>query len=93
MGKTLNAFNCIVAAPNGLRLATGAYTDYISLWDPATGLEILRLRGHHKPVVALRFLPDGNTLVSGADDGLRIWRAPSWLEIEAAEKAAGDYSH
>jgi WD40 repeat protein len=93
LGKTLNAFNCIVAAPNGLRLATGANTDYISLWDPSTGLEIARLRGHHKPVVALLFLPDGNTLVSAAGDGLRLWRAPSWLEIEAAEKAAGDYSH
>jgi WD40 repeat protein len=60
------------------------------LWDPSTGLEIARLRGHHKPVVALLFLPDGNTLVSAAGDGLRIWRAPSFEEIAEAEAKPRD---
>jgi hypothetical protein len=34
----------------------------------------------------LKFLPDGNTLLAGDADSLRIWRAPLWAEIEAAEK-------
>ena len=30
--------------------------------------------------------PDGNTLISGTDHEARLWRAPSWAEIAAAEK-------
>jgi hypothetical protein len=37
-------------------------------------------------VGGLQFLPpDGNTLVSLSDDEVRLWRAPSWAEITAAE--------
>jgi len=34
----------------------------------------------------LAFCGDGNTLVAVGEAKFRIWRAPSWTEIEAAEK-------
>jgi WD40 repeat protein len=38
-------------------------------------------------VVAMQFLPpDGSTLLACTTTKARIWRAPSWVEIEAAEK-------
>jgi WD40 repeat protein len=39
--------------------------------------------------VNLLVSPDGNTLVATSLDGhANLWRAPSWEEIEAAEKGA-----
>jgi RNA polymerase sigma factor (sigma-70 family) len=52
-------------SPDGKRLATGHFTA-IRLWDVATGKELGALRGHACHVHALAFLPDGQTLVSGA---------------------------
>ena len=40
--------------------------------------------------MGLRFSPDGNTLAATALGGMaHLWRAPSWEEIEAAEKKQG----
>jgi hypothetical protein len=43
-------------------------------------------RGAQEAVLQLAFTPDGDHLVSVSKDQLRFWRAPSWAEIEAAEK-------
>ena len=34
----------------------------------------------------LRFLPTGDALLSGDGKAFHLWRAPSWAEIEAAER-------
>jgi WD40 repeat protein len=44
------------------------------------------LEGHKAEISQLAFTPDGDHLVSVSKDQLRVWRAPSWAEIEAAEK-------
>jgi hypothetical protein len=50
----------------------------------ATAISIAR----HKRAArtALAFSADGNTLVLAGAESLHTWRAPSWAEIEAAEK-------
>src|SRR5262249_58892239 len=49
--------------------------DYlVRLWDPATGYEVMKLRGHEGCITSLAFSPDGNTLASGSkDQSIRLW--------------------
>jgi WD40 repeat protein len=71
------------------RLATGGEgaKEAVKLWDIATRMELLNLQAEGQFFVQLGFSPDGNTLVAISLDGMaRLWRAPSWEEIEAAEK-------
>jgi WD40 repeat protein len=96
-GRTLNAFDSVAVSPDGHRIAAGTWEQGIKIWNAATGQEVATLKGiddwldpnfpgRSDAVDSLVFLPpDGNTLISGTDHELRLWRAPSWAEIEAAE--------
>jgi WD40 repeat protein len=68
------------------RFATGAGDGLLTIWDVASREELATLEGHKEAVLQLAFTPDGDYLVSVSKDQLRVWRAPSWAEIEAAEK-------
>jgi WD40 repeat protein/serine/threonine protein kinase len=76
-----NAFFCVAPSPDGLRVAGGTYNK----WSTATGQEVARLTRFGDPVYGLAFT-DGNTLISATRSEVRLWRAPSWEEIEAAER-------
>jgi WD40 repeat protein len=62
--------SCVAFSPDG-KIAASATAGYfasnntITFWDPATGKEIRRLRGHKGRISALAFSPDGKILVSG----------------------------
>jgi WD40 repeat protein len=74
---------------DGRRLATGATDakDAVKVWDPSTQRELLTLAAEGQFFLQLSSSPDGNTLVAISLDGVaHLWRAPSWEEIEAAEK-------
>jgi WD40 repeat protein len=82
----------------GNRMVLGGHWDPspIVLWDVATGLELVRLGTGgvcRRPDVSA----DGNVVVAGISgklfspvNELRLWRAPSWDEIERAEAALPD---
>jgi WD40 repeat protein len=82
----LMALFSVCFSPDGRRLATGTGGDEILIWDLETGREVLVLKEHRNDVTMLRFLPTGDSLLSGDGETLHLWRAPSWAEIEAAEK-------
>ena len=46
-------------SPDGSILASGSVDDTVRMWDIATGVEVDRLAGHTKSLVALAFAPDG----------------------------------
>jgi len=76
-------------SPDGRRLATGGDSpkDAVKLWDLAAQRELLSLQGEGQYFIHLTFSPDGNMLAAVSFDGIaHLWRAPSWAEIEAAEK-------
>jgi len=89
----LRSIHDLDISPDGRRLATAAGgAETIKLWDLHTHQELITLAGEGVLVLALRFSPDGNKIIglnatSNNDLYLQIWRAPSWAEIEAAEKA------
>jgi WD40 repeat protein len=76
-------------SPDGRRWATGGYepTEAVKLWDPGVHRELLTLRGSGRFFVDVNFSPDGNTVVASGRLGFaNLWHAPSWEDIEAAEK-------
>jgi WD40 repeat protein len=76
-------------SPDGRRLATGGAVarEAVKLWDLATQRELLSLQGEGEFFDLVAFSPDGSTLMATSFAGIaHLWRAPSWAEIEAAEK-------
>lgn len=74
---------------DGRRLATtGTYAKQaVKVWDVATRRELLTLPAEGQYFMPPTFSPDGSTLATTSVDGLaHLWHAPSWKEIEAAEK-------
>jgi WD40 repeat protein len=81
-------FAGVALSADGRRLAAGASDGRITIWDVASRQEVVTIEGHQESVTQLAFTPDGNYLISASRDQLRVWSAPSWAHIEAAEKHA-----
>jgi WD40 repeat protein len=74
--------------PDGKRLVLAAWQGVIQFWDLESNRQIATLRAcDHKQYVCYAAFLDENTLASVFADELRIWRAPSWAEIEAAKES------
>jgi WD40 repeat protein len=80
----------VAFSPDGRRLVTGGSTsrDSVKLWDVSTHRELMTLTGQDSSLFSfVAFSPDGRWLATCSREGkLYLWRAPSWEEIEAAEK-------
>jgi WD40 repeat protein len=64
-------------SPDGARvILTSGAAAAPRVWEVATGREVLTLKGHEGPVVAVDYSADGRHLVTGSDDHTaRVWDA------------------
>jgi WD40 repeat protein len=79
-----------VFSPDGHRLATGSNgIEAAKLWDVESHENLLTLEGRGSMLHLTAFSPDGSILGAKSWAGdLNLWRAPSWAEIEQAERTA-----
>ncbi|MEM7538654.1 MAG: hypothetical protein AAF639_41185, partial [Chloroflexota bacterium] len=69
--------------PDGQYIVSGGETDTsIHLWNANTGELLLRLDGHGQKIWDIEFSPDGKRVISGGEDGIRIWNVSQLLSTE-----------
>jgi WD40 repeat protein len=71
---------------DGRTLASSADDGTIKLWNLASMQEAATLHGHDGPVSSVAFSPNGNYLASSGGCTVRLWNAPTFEEISAAER-------
>jgi len=91
IGGAMNGFFSPAFSSDGRRLAVGADDSTVALWD-MTGSrpqEVARLKtgGAENNPYYVSFPPGGDTLIARSSNELLVWRAPSFAEIDADEKA------
>jgi serine/threonine protein kinase/WD40 repeat protein len=79
----------VVFSPDGRLLAVGSDgIEAVRLFDAESYEELLTFSAEGSLFNNLTFSPDSNVLgASNTSGNLNLWRAPSWIEIAAAEKA------
>jgi WD40 repeat protein len=90
---TLSGFllgtHSVAFSPDDQRLAIGSNgKEAVKVWDTELRQEVLTLEGQGSLFMPTAFSPDGRVLASTSGQGLHLWRAPSWEEIEKAEAEA-----
>jgi WD40 repeat protein len=92
--QTIDATNSVrvpqgaLFSPDGARLvAVTNGADAVRIWDRSSAEQVLSLPVPGAVMAWPQFSPDGNTFGAMTTEGtLHLWHAPSWAEIEAAEK-------
>src|SRR5204862_4998074 len=84
----LQGVHSLAFSPDSRRLAAGSDDrEAVKLWDIQSLQELVTLRGESTSFSQTRFSPDGNLIGTMNYRGvLHLWRAPSWAEIETAER-------
>ena len=89
IGGAFIAFASPAFSGDGGRLAVGADDGTVVLWN-MTGSkpqEVAKLKAGEDMPRLVFFPPGGDTLVARDDSSFYVWRAPSFAQIEAVEKA------
>ncbi|MFG1783813.1 TIR domain-containing protein [Rhodococcus oryzae] len=67
----------VAFSPDGRRLMSSSFDKTIRIWDAVTALPMVSHPATSNGVLLAGFSSDGGRIISGADDGLRVWDAES----------------
>ena len=81
--------------PAGRVVAAGGSSvgGWVVGWDAATGQEVLSLRGHTRPILALAFGPNGRLATGGGDRIVKVWDLETGREVLSLDGFARELSH
>jgi WD40 repeat protein len=80
-------------SPNGKTLFSGMSDGLIRLWNVADGTELPLPQGMMGRIGTVAFLPDGNRVVTGSDESIRVWDAATGKEIRRLTGKEPRYSY
>jgi len=84
-GGVLYPLRSTALSPDGNRIASAPIswgTTTVNIWDAATGVKTVTLRGHQAPVTCLAFSPDNKRVVSGSGDkAVKVWDVATGNEV------------
>ena len=76
----------VAISPNGQRVASGSLGKTVKVWDVATGVEVLTLKGHSDSLTSVAFDAAGKRIVSGCGwfggtGEVKLWDAVTGQEL------------
>jgi WD40 repeat protein len=79
---------CLAFAADGTRLLVSGKrsSDVVRLFDPGNGRCVVALSGESDVYWNVGMSADISTVFAVGAERVLLWRAPTWAEIEAAEK-------
>ncbi len=80
------------AAGPKVLLASGGDDSRITLWDVKSRRIVKTLKEHGGSIRSISFSPDGAILVSGADDGLRVWDVKTGKTVKILLKNSPEWA-
>ncbi len=79
----------ISISPNNCYVAAGCLDQIVRIWDLDTGNMVAKLRGHQDSVYTTRFMPDGQTLISGSlDYTVKYWDVSALVPVDSQPVSA-----
>jgi WD40 repeat protein/energy-coupling factor transporter ATP-binding protein EcfA2 len=78
LARDTEGMNDVAFSQDGSRLVTAGVDGAAQVWDPATGHEVVRLRGSGSELHSAAFDPTGGAVVTTSSDrAARVWSVPS----------------